>query len=389
MSKILIVDDSFPDRELVKEILSESNVRYEIETADSGRNALERVETFQPDLVLLDLRMADVNGFETLKTLREKGRQIPVLLVSSFTEENDRLHGLELGATDFIDKPISPEALKARVAVQMKLKKAYDDMQWAANQTNKGIKLLYKELEIKNDKLKELDQLKSNFISMVSHELRTPLAIIRQGVSMMKRRILGEVNEQQEETLNDVLDNIDRLVKIINDLLDISKLEAAKVALDKKQVDAAQQIRYIIGLFQTKAQEKNITLLARMPDGLPAVFGDRDRVIQILTNLVNNALKFTPENGRVTVSARDREEFVEFAVSDTGIGISEDNMNKLFNKFEQFGRTNGPGEKGTGLGLAISKELINLHDGQIWAESKENQGTTFFFTIPKSQDKNR
>ena len=169
MNKILIVDDSFPDRELVKEVLLGAAAAYDVRTAESGQAALMQIEQERPDLVLLDLHMNEMDGFETLKQTKAKWKEtVPVLLISSFTDEKDRLHGLELGATDFISKPIIREEVLARVAVQMKIKRIQDRSQWVAEKTNQGIKLLYKELEKKNIKLKELDILKSEFISTVS-----------------------------------------------------------------------------------------------------------------------------------------------------------------------------------------------------------------------------
>jgi signal transduction histidine kinase len=383
IDKILIVDDSQADRELFREILLSSNVPYEITMADSGRMALAEVDKDAPDLILLDIKMADLDGFQTLRELNNKENPVPVILISSFTGENDRLRGLELGATDFINKPIISEEVKARVAVQMRIKKILDDAQWVAQKTNKGIKLLYKDLEKKNDELKELDQLKSDFISMVSHELRTPLAIIRQGVSLLQRKIVGDVNEKQLELLGDVVENIDRLVKIINDLLDISKLEARKLTLERSAVDSLALIRAIVALFQMKAQAKGIALLTDLPDALPPMDADEDRIIQVLTNLLANAIKFTPEQGRVTVSAKEKGDFLEVAVSDTGVGIAQENLSKLFDKFQQFGRKSGPGEQGTGLGLAICKEIVRLHGGEICAESVMDKGSTFYFTIPQ------
>jgi len=220
MDKILIVDDSFADRTLLREMLQSSNGNFDIRDAESGWIAFEMITSALPDLILLDINMKEMDGFAFLEELNQRRKLfLPVLLVSSFTGEDDRLKGVELGATDFINKPLVPEEVVARVAAQLKIKKMHEDSQWIAEKTNEAIKTLYKELEKKNEELTRLDQLKSDFVSTVSHELRTPLAIIRQGISLMHRKVLGDVNDQQLEILTDVLDGSDRLINIINDIL--------------------------------------------------------------------------------------------------------------------------------------------------------------------------
>jgi len=384
MDKILIVEDNQKDRELLKEILLSTKISYDIREAHSGKTALMEINKENPDLILLDMTGQDINGLEILNTLKKRVKQTgPVLLVSSSADEYDRMKGLELGVTDFINKPIIPKEVRVRVAVVMKLKKALDDAKWVTEETSAGIKLLYKELEKKNKELQKLDQLKSDFISKVSHELRTPLAIIRQGISIVSRKIIGEVNKEQEEVLKDTLEHVDRLLNIINDILDISKLEAKKLKLHKSKIDIIELIQKLINDFQAKAKSKDILLKADFPVAMCALHADKDKIIQVLTNLLGNALKFTPQGGRITITAKENEDFVEMAISDTGIGIAKEEIPHLFNKFEQFGKIDGSTEKGTGLGLAICEEIMKLHGGHIHAASELGKGSTFYFHIPK------
>ncbi len=271
--------------------------------------------------------------------------------------------------------------------LKAKLKKVKDVLKtrtWGLKKTSENIRLLYKELETKNRELRRLDDLKSDFVATVSHELRTPLAIIQEGIALINDRILGDVNGKQVRTLSQVLENIARLTRIIDDLLDISKLEAGEIELKKSYVDTAKFIKKIIEDFQFKVREKKIVLKVSLSKKVSRIYADRDKLIQILTNLVSNALKFTPENGKITVRVgEDADGSVMISISDTGVGISEGDVSKLFNKFQQFDRVPGPGKKGTGLGLAISKRIVELHGGRIWAESEIKKGSTFYFTIPK------
>jgi len=229
---------------------------------------------------------------------------------------------------------------------------------------------------------KEIDRLKTEFISTVSHELRTPLTTIRESVSQVLDGILGETTPQQREFLSICLEDIDRLTRIINDLLDISKIEAKKFAIKREIVDIAGLVKAVNLSFIPRAKEKGLEIRTSFSKEPIEVYADKDKIIQVLTNLVGNSLKFT-EKGYIEISIIDKQDTVECSVFDTGSGINEKDLPKVFSKFQQFGRTEGPGERGTGLGLAIAKGIVELHQGKIWVESKLNAWTKFIFILPK------
>ncbi|MDD5408905.1 MAG: ATP-binding protein, partial [Candidatus Omnitrophica bacterium] len=244
-------------------------------------------------------------------------------------------------------------------------------------------KMMLEELEHKNTALEKLDQLKSDFVAMVSHELRTPLSITKEGVSLVLDGIAGTINSKQSKILTTSKNNIDRLSRIINSLLDISKIESGRVELKKKTVDMEVLIKNVIASFQNMAKEKKLEIRNNLPKGQGLnLYVDEDRIVQVFTNLIGNSLKFT-EKGHIDISLAQRENEVEFTVSDTGIGIAKEDIPRVFTKFLQFGRTPGGGEKGTGLGLSIAKGLVELHRGKIRVESSAGQGTKFMFTLPK------
>jgi len=254
---------------------------------------------------------------------------------------------------------------------------------WGIKKTNNAIKLLYKELAEKNQRLQELDKLKSDFVSTVSHELRTPLTIMKEFISIISNEKSGKLNEEQREYVDIIKNNTERLTRLIINLLDISKIEAGKIELKKTSVNITDLVKNVISTLKAKADEKQIILKTLFCHSLPEVYADPDRIVQILTNLVYNAIKFTPENGDIIVEAIDKEEEIECSVADTGIGIAPENLDKVFVKFQQFNRENSSGIKGTGLGLAIAKELVQIHNGKIWVESELNKGSKFTFTLPK------
>ena len=244
-------------------------------------------------------------------------------------------------------------------------------------------KKLENDLKRANLDLKKLSELKSEFVSIVSHELRTPLTITREGVSLIIDEVLGDVNEEQKKILNVSRDNVDRLARLINSLLDISKIEAGKIDLRKTSFNIVELANEVSAAFEAKIKEKKIELKTNFSSKKIEIYGDYDKITQILTNLLSNAIRFT-EEGSVEIAIKDKEEAVECSVCDTGIGIAKEDLPKVFGKFQQFGRAYGPGEKGTGLGLSIAKKLIEFHEGSIHVESEIGKGTEFSFILPKN-----
>ncbi len=239
-----------------------------------------------------------------------------------------------------------------------------------------------RELERKNKELKKLDRLKSDFVSVVSHELRTPLSIIKEGISLVLDGITGVINPKQEKILSVSKDNIDRLARIIDNLLDISKIESGKIELKNKLNDINDLVRKVAATFASKIADRELKLELNLPDGKLNILMDEDRIYEVLTNLVGNALKFT-KKGFIIIEVMDKGKEIECVVADSGIGIDSSNISKLFDKFTQFDRIDEGMEKGTGLGLSIAKGLVELHGGKIWVESEFGKGAKFHFTLPK------
>jgi signal transduction histidine kinase len=239
------------------------------------------------------------------------------------------------------------------------------------------------ELETANDRLKELDQLKSDFVSNVSHELRTPLTAIKGAVDLLLREVLGPLTENQTHYLSRVRSNTQHLAGLINDLLDLAKIEEGKVEVKGVRVSVGGLVHEVMETVKPLAAEKPVLLEIKVSEPSVLVWADRDKVTQVLMNLIGNAIKFTPPQGKVTVSAsRDGTEWAQVSVNDSGPGIPAEECQKIFEKFHQVSEDGGPKPKGTGLGLAISKALVELHGGKIWVESEVGHGSTFSFTLP-------
>ena len=239
-----------------------------------------------------------------------------------------------------------------------------------------------KEMEKANNELRKLDELKSDFVASVSHELRSPLTVTREAISQVLDGVHGDINEDQKRFLSMSIDGIDRLSRLIGNLLDISKIEAHKIKLNRELTDIVFLAREVSANFAHAFRSKGLETAYNLPEDGIELYLDKDRIIQVFVNLLSNALKFTPA-GRIEISIVDKAGAVECAVSDTGIGISDDDLPRVFNKFDQFGREFESAQKGTGLGLAISKGIVEMHQGEIWADSKLGQGTKVSFSLPK------
>lgn len=232
-------------------------------------------------------------------------------------------------------------------------------------------------------KLKEIDQMKSDFVSTVSHEFRTPLTSISMAVGLMLDKIPGTINEDQEELLNAVKEDNERLKNLVSDLLDLSRLESGKVHMDIELNDIRKIVDYAAKPFHMQAKDKNISINIDVKEALPKVKADFNKISWVLTNLIGNALRYTPrdETGKIEIMAKETANKILVSVSDNGKGIPEDYQDKIFSKFVQVKDENGDSSGGTGLGLAISKEIINAHGGEIWVNSKIGEGSTFYFTL--------
>ncbi len=233
-------------------------------------------------------------------------------------------------------------------------------------------------------KQKELDRLKANFVASVSHELRTPLVAIEKSVTLILSKAAGNVSETQERFLTIAVRNLKRLTILVNDLLDLSKLEAGKMQVKRRNYSIDTVISDSLESFSNWAKTKSISLEKKVQEELPEINMDPDRIVQVLNNLIGNAIKFSSDNGKIVVEAVlcKEDQQVEVSVFDNGIGINKENLPKIFDKFFQVGERISTDLNGTGIGLSIVKEIVELHGGTIWVESQKGVGAKFSFRLP-------
>ena len=271
--------------------------------------------------------------------------------------------------------------LEFRVAEKTEtLTKAYERLQLS----NQNLAVANRELELANRKLKELDQLKSDFISVVSHELRTPLTSIKAFTEliMMKQRM---TNEKRGKLLSIINNETDRLARLINDILDLTKIEAGKLSWHIGRISLPEIIHNSVTNIQSLADNKSLDISMRVPETLPRLYGDRDRLVQVITNILSNAIKFTPYGGTISINAYtelNHRHQVVVQIADTGVGIPAKDLEIIFEKFRRSGDVLTNNAEGTGLGLAITKQIVEYHGGRIWADSLIGKGSTFSFTLP-------
>ncbi|MFA5839431.1 MAG: HAMP domain-containing sensor histidine kinase [Candidatus Margulisiibacteriota bacterium] len=269
-----------------------------------------------------------------------------------------------------------------------------------ANNTSKALDIIKREEALKEnnrramlhimrdltgsmEEIKKLSQVKSDFISTVSHELRTPLAIVQESISQLVEGLRGPITDEQEQLLKVSLCNVEWLGSLIENLLNISKIEAGKLELKRIEFNVVDLISEIVSAYALMVKKKGLEIINKCPKEAAMVYADKDLIAEVLRNLLSNALNYT-EKGYVEIGFVLKENKVEIYVKDTGFGISPIDQAKLFNKFIQIGRIHGPGSKGTGLGLSISKGYLEAHGEKIWIESSiPGQGTKIVFSLPR------
>ena len=384
-NRILVVDDEKEIRDFLYKALSRMG-GFHVEEAETAEEALKKIEKDPFDLVLTDLKMPKMDGLQLVTEIARSKPEILTVLMTGHGSIDSALEAMKRGASDYLMKPLNLDELIIRIRKVLEEKQRFVRLKDFADQ-----------LERANQELRRVDAMKSEFVSVASHELRTPLAAIKNAVQLMLSGKTGEVNENQEKFLSMADRNINRLTNILNNLLNLSRIESGKVELKFENITLKRVIDLTASSLRPHADVKSIQIEVEVPEQLPAVYGDPEKIEQILTNLIGNAIKFTPDGGKILITAKpfpkekkggygDR---VAVSVKDTGIGIPSEHLESIFEKFHQVEISLHRSVSGTGLGLAITKGLVEAHQGKIWVESEVEKGSTFTFTLPISEGERR
>jgi len=377
--KILVVDDRQENLLSMQQLLRRSDL--EVLTAESGDEALNMMLDHDLALVLLDVQMPDMDGFEVASLMRsnERTRHIPIIFVTAISKEQRHIFsGYEAGAVDYLFKPVDPFIIRAKVDVFLELKR----MEMIREK-------LMDELSRANRRLHDLSENKSEFLSSASHELRTPLTVIKENCALVLDEVVGPVSDDQRKCMDAALRNCNRLADLVNDLLDLDTIESGYGTLTRGEVDATEVLMTCTEDFEGRCRQNAQRLYVEVADDLPAVLGDEGLITQVVVNLLGNATKFTPEGGRIALGAFAQPDGLVIRVQDDGPGIPREDQGRIFEKFTQVNRTHRPGAQGTGLGLAISRKIADLLDGSLTVESEPGVGSTFNLCIPWFSEQRR
>lgn len=363
---ILVVDDETENRDLLEALLSSAG--YQVVTAADGEEALAKVEACFPDLILLDVVMPGQNGFEVCRQLKATPDTwfIPVVMVTSLSDREDRIRGIEAGADDFLSKPVHRWELFARTKSLLRIKALQDDLQKSYEQ------------------LKKLEDLRDRLIDLLIHDLKGPLtSLFLQADLLMSHEGGPVVEEKHWDGLRRMRQHVEYLAHLVQSLLDIARMEEGRLPLRPEALPVADLVENLMHEFEVPFANKRVLTQAQVSSGLPAIDGDRDLLKRVLFNLLKNALDYTPAGGQVTVGVRHEDpDFLTIWVHDTGVGIPQAFQEKIFEKFAQVQLWEAQERRGTGLGLTFCRLAVEAHGGRIWVESDEGKGSRFFFTVP-------
>ncbi len=367
--KILVIDDEPSVERLIRQRMRKKirEGHYTFVFVRNGEEALELIQKDPDiDLTLSDIRMPKMDGLTFISRLKELGAHQKTIIVSAFGDWGNIRKAMNLGAFDFIMKPIDFEDLEKTIDKTIK------ELKVARQAERAG------QLAERNKKLRELDEFKSKIFTNISHEFRTPLTII----NGMASQIVEEPERWASKGGRMILRNGQNLLDLVNRILELGQLESGEMKLEPIQADILPYIHYIFESFETFADRRDVKMeLHQQVDQLVMDY-DPEKMLRILSNLLDNAIKFTPAKGKVILTVANVKEQLQVKVADTGLGISEDQLEKIFDRFFQAEGQNKAGGTGSGIGLSLVKELVRLMEGTITVSSELNKGTCFTFSIP-------
>ena len=372
--KILIVDDTLVNIEVLHKTLEPEG--YALYVATDGKMALEIAPELNPDLILLDIMMPGIDGYETCRRLKEYEytRDFPIIFISAKGEVEDIVKGFRLGVVDYITKPFRHEEVLSRI-------KTHAQLSYLKKQQEKRIQ----ELEFQNHKFGKLDEIKNRFLGTAMHDLTNPISSISSCSDILLREGEPCSEDEKKELVSMISQTSKDLLGLVHDLLDISVFESGQLSLRLSSGNLNDFLLKQVQMYQASSSQKNIDIITSMEEVPDSIF-DPNRMGQVMANLISNAIKFSQPGTSIQVGLTRNDESLEFYVKDEGPGIPKEDRYRLFTEFPKINVYPTGGEKSTGLGLSIVQKIVDAHSGAVHVESEEGQGTTFYVELPLDVD---
>jgi len=373
-SNVLIVDDIAENIQVLGNILDEHDIEFSY--ASGGKEALEAIAFNKPDLLLLDINMPEMNGFEVCEKLKKEPetKKIPVIFLTARTDREDIVKGLTIGAVDYVTKPFNPQELISRVKTHLEL----SNSRKMIDAQNERLRKAYTDM-------KETNKTKDKFFSIIAHDLKEPFNTLLGFSELLLKEYDNRAPEENKEMIQHIYNSSIHGFDLLNNLLEWSRSQTGRIEYKPCDFSLTDLVRQNIVSISSAANKKNIDVQNEIKEYIMA-FGDQRMINTVVRNLIVNALKFTGSGGEIVLSQKEENEFIIVTVTDTGVGISEKNLSKLFNLTESFSTPGTEKEHGTGLGLILCKEFVEKNGGKIWVESEYGRGSKFSFSIPRGSD---
>ena len=361
---VLVVDDTPGNLRVLVESLSNRGLKVLVAT--DGKSAIERATYGQPDLILLDVIMPGIDGFETCRIFKEKPetRDIPVIFMTALSDTSQKVKAFEVGAVDYVTKPFEEEELIARVDAHL------------------TIRQLQADLLRRNHQLEELNQLKNEFLGMAAHDIRNPLTTILAASELLEMTAANTTPEKLTKMSQQIQSAGNRVQTLLTNLLDVNAIDSGARHINIQPIDVASVLEQTATRHETSAQDKDIRLMQDLEPNGDCILADNTAIGQILDNLVSNAIKYSEPHKTVWITSQRSQKRISVSVRDEGPGLSKEDLGKMFKKFARLTPRPTAGETSTGLGLWIVKELVQSMQGTIRCESVLGQGTSFIVDFP-------
>jgi len=359
---ILVIDDEEAMRDSCCQVLTKDG--YRTETATDGNSGLQKIRETKPDLALIDLKMPGMSGMELLEKISDIDPNIVSVVITGYATIESAVEAMKRNAYDFLPKPFTPDQLRIV--------------------TKRGLER--RRLALESARLRqEKERMRENFVALVSHQLRSPLVSMRQVFDVILEGFVGEVAIKQREMIEEASKRVDELLKLINDWLDMFSITAGKLTEKFGPVALSPVLSQTVKLLQPTAGLKKVRLQMQPPDSSSLVQGDEESLKQMFVNLMSNGINYNREGGTVTISTREQDSYLVVDISDTGIGISQEDLPFIFDTFFRIKTKETRNVTGSGLGLSIAKRIIEAHNGSINVVSELGKGTTFSILLPKAK----